>query len=133
VNHTALHVLKYWSPDKQLGVVKRGKVITAHLNKCYSQIVHSNSHSTDEQFLLSSCVIMACLQLLHSVKQWFSTFSLQRESNPDLRFCELHQKNLTQVNSHVLFYCRTKSVTQNIRGVFTGIAREPMGPCPPKF
>jgi len=36
-----------------------------------------------------------------------------RETNPDLWFCErVAQKILTQVNSHVLFYCRTKSVTQ---------------------
>jgi len=35
-----------------------------------------------------------------------------------LQFCErvTLKKILTQVNSHVLFYCRTKSVTQNIRG-----------------
>jgi len=28
-------------------------------------------------FLLSSRVIMACLRLLHSISQWFSTFSLK--------------------------------------------------------
>ena len=35
-----------------------------------------------------------------------------------LQFCErvTLKKILTQVNSHVLFHCRTKSVTQNIRG-----------------
>jgi len=37
---------------------------------CYSKIVR-NLHSRVEQFLLSSCVITACLRLLHSISQWF--------------------------------------------------------------
>jgi len=31
---------------------------------------------------------------------------------------EPHWKILTQVNWHVLFHCRTKSVTQDVRGWF---------------
>jgi len=36
-----------------------------------------NSHSRDEQFLLSSRVITGCLRLLHRINQWLSTFSLK--------------------------------------------------------
>jgi len=51
---------------------------------CYGKIVR-NLHSRVEQFLLSSRVITACLRVLHSISQWFSTFSLK--GVPDLRFC----------------------------------------------
>jgi len=43
---------------------------------CYGKIVH-NSDSRNEHLLLSSCVIMVCLRLLHSINQWFSTFPLK--------------------------------------------------------
>jgi len=43
---------------------------------CNGQIVR-NSHSRVKQFILSSCVISACPQLLRSISQWFSTFSLK--------------------------------------------------------
>jgi len=44
---------------------------------CYGKIVVRNSHSRVEQFPLSSRVITACLRVLHSIRQWFSTFSLK--------------------------------------------------------
>jgi len=75
---------------------------------CYSKIVR-NSHSSVEQFQLSSCVITACLRVLHSVCQWCSSFSLKRAKS---RFMILREsgtkKILAQVNSHVLFYCWMK-------------------------
>jgi len=99
---------------------------------CYSTIVR-NSHSSVEQFLLSSCVITACLWLLHSISQWFSTFSLKAAKSKSTILWECRiKKFLMQVISHVLFCCRTKSVTQNIRG-FIGVDRGPMGPYPPNF
>jgi len=75
-------------------------------------------HSRVEQFILSSRV--------HSISQWFSTFSLKgAKSRSTILWESGTKKNLAQVNSHVLFYCRTKSVTQHI---FIDIARGPMGP-----
>jgi len=82
----------------------------------YSKIVR-NSHSKVEQFVLSSRVITTCLRLLHSFSQWFSTFSLKGAKSRPTILWESHTKNnLMQVNSYVLFYCRTKSVTPNVRG-----------------
>jgi len=43
---------------------------------CYGKTVR-DSHSRVEQFLLSRRVMTACLWLLHSMNQWFSTFSLK--------------------------------------------------------
>ena len=75
-------------------------------------------HSRVEQFILSSRV--------HSISQWFSTFSLKgAKSRSTILWESGTKKNLAQVNSNVLFYCRTKSVTQHI---FIDIARGPMGP-----
>jgi len=51
------------------------------------------------------------LQLL---KQWFSTFSLKGAKSRITTLLESRTKEiLTQVKSHVLFYSRRKSVTQN--------------------
>jgi len=83
---------------------------------CYGKTVR-NSHSRVEQFLLSRHVITACLRLLHSMNQWFSNFSLKgTKSRSTALSASRTEKILTQVNSHVMFYCRRKSVTQNIRG-----------------
>jgi len=82
---------------------------------CYGKIVR-NSHSRVGEFLLSSRVITACLRVLQSISQCFSTFSLKGDKSRSTISWESRTKFLTQVNSHVLFHCRTKSVTQTIRG-----------------
>ena len=83
---------------------------------CYGKVVR-NSYSSVEQFLLSSRVITACLRLLHSVSQWFSTFSLKGAKPRSMILWESRTKKiLTQVNSHVLYYYGRKSATQDIRG-----------------
>jgi len=52
---------------------------------------------------------------IHSLYQWFSTFSLKgATSRPTILLESLNQKFLTHFNLHV-FFSRTKSVTQNIR------------------
>jgi len=38
-----------------------------------------------------------------------------------------------QVNSHILFYCRTKSVTQILEVLFTGVARGAYGAMAPQI
>jgi len=43
---------------------------------CYGKIVR-NAHSRVEQFLLLRREIAAYLRVLHSINQWFSTFSLK--------------------------------------------------------
>ena len=56
--------------------------------------------------------------------QWFSTFSLEAAKSRLTTFLEGHTKQiLTQVNWHVVFYCRTKSFTENIRGVIERLLR----------
>ena len=58
------------------------------------------------------------VQFSSPLNQRFSTFSLQGAiSRPTTLLESRTKKILTQVNWHVLFRCRTKSVTQNIRGV----------------
>jgi len=45
---------------------------------CYGKIVGlRNSDRRVKQFLHSSRVITACLRVLHSISQWFTTFSLK--------------------------------------------------------
>ena len=56
--------------------------------------------------------------------QWSSTFSLKGSKSRLAALSESRTKEiLTQVNWHVLFYCRTKSVTQNIRGFIERLLR----------
>jgi len=52
------------------------------------------------------------------LEQWFSTFSLKGAKYSRMTLFESRTKDiLTQVKWHVLLYCRTTSVTQNIRGI----------------
>jgi len=56
-----------------------------------------------------------CLELYH-LEQWFSTFSLKGAEFSLITLSESHTKEiLTQVNWHVVFHSRTRSVTQNTR------------------
>jgi len=53
----------------------------------------TNSHNSVEQFLLSNCVITACLRALHSKTSGPQPFCW-REPNPDLWFCESRTKKI---------------------------------------
>jgi len=80
---------------------------------CHGKIV-CNSVSRVKSFLLSSHVITAGLQLLHSISQWFSTFSLKGAKSISTILWESRTKKIfTQVNSHVLLQnevCYVKNV-----------------------
>ena len=84
----------------------------------------SNSYHRDEQFVLSHYVITTCLQLLHSINQWFSTSSLKGAKYRLTTLLESRTKDILMQDSwHVLFHCRTKSVTQNIRSFIERLLR----------
>jgi len=59
-----------------------------------------------------------------ALTQWFSTFSLKGVKSRLTTLLESRTKEIsTQVIRHVLFYSRTKSVTQNIKGFIERVLR----------
>jgi len=57
------------------------------------------------------------LRVFLLLQQWFTTISLKGAKSRSAILLENRTKILPQGNWHVLFYCRPKSVTQNIRCV----------------
>jgi len=71
------------------------------------QFLWQDFRAQNDQEVVQSCWLLCwyCVPL----------FFFWREPIPDFRLCwEPHEKILTQVSWHVLFYWRTKSVIQNI-------------------
>jgi len=58
-----------------------------------------------------------------AVDQWFSTFSVNGTKSRLTALLQGRLEILPQVNRHVLLYCRTKYVTQNIRDFIRRLPR----------
>jgi len=90
---------------------------------CYGKIVR-NSHSRVEQFLLESRVITACLRVLRSIRQWFSTFSMKGAKSRSTILWESRTKKFSCQLIHTFCFIADRSLLHKILEVlFTGVAR----------